>query len=75
MLGRLRMSIDECIEAYLSLSDRIFQKKKHRVTIKGKIQGRFDSEELAQAVRDVVAGKGFQEDALLKDTSENACKV
>jgi len=23
------MSIDECIDAYLSLSDRIFQKKKH----------------------------------------------
>lgn len=75
MLGRLRMSIDECIEAYLSLSDRIFQKKRHRVTIKGKIQGRFDSEELAQAVREVITGKGFQEDALLKDESDNACKV
>jgi len=69
------MSIDECIEAYLSLSDRIFQKKRHRVTIKGKIQGRFDSEELAQAVKDVITGKRLQEDALLKDTSDNACKV
>jgi len=27
MLGRLRMSIDDCIDAYLSLSDRIFQKR------------------------------------------------
>lgn len=69
------MSIDECIEAYMSLSDRIFQKKRHRMTIKGKIQGRFDSEELAQAVRDVVTGKGFQDDALLKDASDNACKT
>jgi len=75
MLGRLRMSIHECIEAYLSLSDRIFQKKRRRVTIKGKIQGRFDSEELAQAVRDVITAKGHREDVLLKDTSENACKV
>jgi hypothetical protein len=37
MLGRLRMSIDECMDANLSLSDRIFQKKRHRVTIKGNI--------------------------------------
>jgi hypothetical protein len=75
MLGRLRMSIDECIDAYLSLSDRIFQKKKHRITITGDIQGRFDSEELAQAIREVVTGQGLQEDALLKDVSSDACKM
>ena len=75
MLGRLKMSIDECIDAYLSLSDRVFQKKIHRVTIKGKIQGRFDSEELKRAVKDVVTKRGLHEDALLKDTSDDACKV
>jgi hypothetical protein len=75
MLGRLRMSIDECIDAYISLSDRIFQKKRHRVTVKGNIQGKFDSEELARAVREVVTGKGLEEDALLKDASDNVCKV
>jgi hypothetical protein len=75
MLGRLRMSIDECIDAYLSLSDRIFQKKRHRATIKGKIQGRFDSEELARAVKEVVKAQGLQEDMLLKDTLDDACKV
>ena len=75
MLGRLRMSIDECIDAYLSLSDRIFQKKRHRVTVNGKLQGRFDSEALAQAIKEVVAKKGFQEDALLKDVSDDACKM
>jgi hypothetical protein len=75
MLGRLRMSIDECIDAYLSLSDRIFQKKKHRVTINGNLQGRFDSEELARAMKEVVTEKGLQEDALLKDVSDEACKM
>ena len=49
MLGRLKMSIDECINAYLTLSDRIFRKKRHRVTVKGNIQGRFDSDELVRA--------------------------
>lgn len=75
MLGRLRMSVDESIDAYLSLSDRIFQKKRHRVTVKGKIQGRFDSEELARAVKEVIKERGLQEDVLLKDGSDNACKV
>lgn len=75
MLGRLRMSIDECIDAYLLLSDRIFQKKRHRVTIGGNIQGRFDSEELAQAMKEVVTARELQEDALLKDISDNACKT
>jgi hypothetical protein len=75
MLGRLKMSIDECIDAYLSLSDRIFQKKRHRVTIKGKIQGRFDSEELGRAVKEVVKAQGLQEDVLLKGTLDDACKV
>jgi hypothetical protein len=75
MLGRLRMSIDECIDAYLSLSDRIFQKKRHRVTIKGNIEGRFDSEELARAIKEVVAKKGLKQDALLKDGSGDACKM
>ena len=69
------MSINECIDSYLSLSDRIFQKQRHRVTIKGNFQGRFDSEELTRAVKEVLAKKGLQEDALLKDTSDNACKV
>jgi hypothetical protein len=75
MLGRLRMTIDECINAYLSLSDRVFQKKRHRVSVKGQIQGRFDSEELAQAVKEVIIHQGLLEDALLKDASETACKV
>jgi len=75
MLSWLRMSINECIDAYLFLLDRIFQKKRHCATIKGNIQGRFDSEELVQAVKEVVAAQKLQEDALLKDTLDNVCKV
>ncbi|PMD65959.1 FabD/lysophospholipase-like protein [Hyaloscypha bicolor E] len=75
MLGRLKMSIDDCIDAYLSLSDQVFEKKRHRVTVKGNIQGRFDSEELARAVKEVVTEQGLQVDALLKDVSDDPCKV
>jgi hypothetical protein len=75
MLGRLRMSVADCITAYLSLSDRIFRKTRHRVTVKGQVQGRFDAEELARAVREVVKQQGLQENALFKDESTTACKV
>lgn len=75
MLGRLKMSISECIDAYLSLSGRVFRSKRHRVTTKGSIQGRFDSDELARAVNEVVIAQKLPEGTLLKDTLNDACKV
>lgn len=61
MLGRLRMTVDECINAYILLSDRIFQKQRHRVTIKGQFQGRFDSFELERAIKEIVVKQGLTE--------------
>ena len=75
MLGRLRMSVADCITAYLSLSNRVFRKTRHRVTVNGQIQGRFDADELARAVKEVVRQQGLPEDALLKDIPEAGCKV
>ena len=68
------MSIPDCIKAYRTLSDRIFQKKAHRITVRGTIQARFGSEELAKAVKEVVAEQKLPQDALLKDVSDGACK-
>jgi hypothetical protein len=59
----------------VSLSDRVFRKTRHRVTVKGRVQGRFNAEELIQAVKEVVRQQGLQEDVLLKDTAEAGCKV
>ena len=75
MLGRLKMSIADSIMAYTSLSDNIFRKTNHRVTVKGKVRGRFDSEGLARAVKELVKENGLPEDALLKDGPESTCKV
>jgi hypothetical protein len=69
------MSVADCITAYLLLSERVFRKRRHRVTVRGKVQGRFDSEELARAVKEVVHKQGLPEDALLKDESNSTCKV
>ena len=75
MLGRLKMTVDECIGAYADLSDEVFQKKRHRVNKRGGIQGRFDSSALERAVKKIVVSKGFDEDELLFDEQDSACKV
>ncbi|KAB5536133.1 acyl transferase/acyl hydrolase/lysophospholipase, partial [Coniochaeta sp. 2T2.1] len=67
MLGRLRMTVDECIDAYTTLSDKVFEKKSHRVNLKGKLQVRFDSAELDRVMKDIILNRGLGEDALLKD--------
>lgn len=68
------MSIGESIEAYLSIFDRIFQKKRDHVTVTGNTQVRFDSE-VELAIKEVITKRGLQEDALLKHPSDYACKV
>ncbi|KAI9810451.1 MAG: hypothetical protein M1827_006227 [Pycnora praestabilis] len=75
MLGCLEMDIDECISAYTTLSDRVFQKQRHRIKINGQIQGRFDAAELERSVKEVIVQKGLQEDALLKRSDNACCKV
>jgi patatin-like phospholipase/acyl hydrolase len=74
MLGRLGMTVDECIDAYTSLSDKVFMKTSHRVNIKGKLQGRFDAGKLEEAIKQILRKCGLHEDALLKDF-EAPCKV
>lgn len=74
MLGRLRMSVDECIEAYTALSDEVFTKTSHRFQINGKIQGRFDAEKLAETIKELLRKRGLDDDVLLKDIGA-PCKV
>ncbi|KAI9768121.1 MAG: hypothetical protein M1839_004202 [Geoglossum umbratile] len=75
MLGRLQMTIDACIDAYVLLSDRVFQKKRQRVSMGSRVQGRFDTEELERAVKATITRQGFEEDVLLKDSPNAKCKV
>jgi hypothetical protein len=45
MLGRLEMTVTDCIKTYMSLSNKVFQKNNSRFKINSKIWGRFDAEE------------------------------
>ena len=75
MLGRLEMSVDECITAYTKLADEVFVKRGHRLSLLGKVQARYDSVALASAINSVVAVAGFDDETLLWDPDPEACKV
>jgi len=76
MLGRMRMSVDDCIKEYTQLASHVFQRK-HMLPVKisGKLKARFDSKRLRDAIQDVAVRHGLEKDALLKDTTPMACKV
>lgn len=75
MLGRLRMNVNECIEAYMSLSQNVLRKKRRRVSLRGAIRGRFDSEALTAVLKDFIVQRSLPGDALLKDSPDSKCKV
>jgi hypothetical protein len=76
MLGRLRMSVDECILAYIQLSSKVFQKKHASpIKISGKVRARYSRKELQRAIEEIVLANNLDKDSLLKDTSPRVCKV
>jgi len=82
MLGRLRMSIQECISAYLELSNKVFQPYKSAMygfassaLTQRDIEGRFNSEALETALKTTLKAQDQSEDALFKDNPNTTCKV
>jgi hypothetical protein len=52
------MTIDECIECYYDIMDEVFQKKQHRINIRtGNFQGRYDTVELENCIKDIIRGR------------------
>jgi hypothetical protein len=80
MLGRLRMSIEECENAYRQLSERIFNPKRSSLNLAGRAKdflsadGRFDSKELELAIKETIQSCNLSEEALLKELG-SACHV
>ena len=76
MLGRLHMSVDECIAEYKTLSPRIFTKVHHRVNSKGEMRGRFDHKALEEGLRTLLANRGLDPDELFAESPDLArCKT
>jgi hypothetical protein len=63
MLGRLRMSAEECIDSYAALSRHVFHKKHHlSLKINGQLKDRFDASVLEDAIKDIVSSRDVQLD-------------
>jgi hypothetical protein len=77
MLGRLRMSVEECITAYSNLMKRIFEKKENRsiMGVLGRVKPRFSSEVLAEAIKEVLNSSGHSVDEKFEETDDPMCKV
>ena len=71
MLGRLEMEIDDCITAYVKLSDGIFKRRRRRLSLRGKIRSRFDTAELERGIKEIISRATQNGDSLLKH--ENGC--
>lgn len=75
MLGRLGMTVDECIKEYTDLAPKIFTKLHHRMNVKGRVQGRFDHAAIEDGVRGLLQRLGMDRNALLFDSTDPTCKT
>jgi calcium-independent phospholipase A2-gamma len=67
MLGRLKMSISDCLEHYRALSDQAFSKK-------NLLKRAYDTTKLEEAIKSVVNDLGSPQ--LLREEDENpSCKM
>lgn len=78
MLGRLEMSVADCIEAYLHISRQAFRPtlySKYMPRVMRAITGRslYDGQQLENAVKDVIQACGEEPDALLETTEDDGC--
>jgi patatin-like phospholipase/acyl hydrolase len=80
MLGRLRMTLDECHEAYIKLAKTIFKPKRCRFNIIGRgldalsASERYDSQKFEEVVKAIIAKrKGSSRERLY--SPEEGCKV
>ena len=68
MLGRLEMSVEECIDAYTKLMKQIFEKKDNRLYmgVFGRVKPRFSSKALEAAIVQVLNDRGISKDEKLE---------
>ena len=80
MLGRLEMTVQECIDNYIEMMDGVFKKTGHRLVFdlqefNMQLQGRFDTAELEAAIKRAVVVSKLPEDAKFRDAKAGQCKV
>ena len=79
MLGRLRMTIDECLELYAEIGKSVFGKRPSIVgkVAKGLISSSFyDIKTFQKQIKDVIKMRGLKKEEAFCETKENpSCRV
>lgn len=79
MLGRLRMTVDECIEVFQHISQVVFNNNPGILSrvYSGLISGQpfFSAKRLEDAIKELLNARGIDEDAKLRDVDDAKCKV
>jgi hypothetical protein len=76
MLGRLEMSVDECIDAYSEIAAAVFGEKavSHILDIEGGAKPQFELATLESALKKMIKESGTaSETDLLNDGTERGC--
>jgi hypothetical protein len=77
MLGRLEMSVQECIDAYTKMMRQIFEKKANRsiIGILGGVKPRFSSKALEDAIAQILKVRGIPLGEKFRNGQKPRCKV
>lgn len=75
MLGRMKMSIEQCEKAYEKLSPLVFTKLRHSMKWFGEPQGRFDHKALEKEIRKILVDQGMDAEELMKVSGSDDCKT
>jgi hypothetical protein len=77
MLGRLEMSVDDCISAYIKLMEDVFGKKSRRLPVSWSLatKSKFDSAKLKDAIDKVITKSGALSTDNLDDGNARGCRM
>ncbi|KAF7589700.1 hypothetical protein BBP40_003947 [Aspergillus hancockii] len=76
MLGRLEMSVDECINTYIKLIRTIFERKSRwPISLSGNVKSQFNAMKLKDAIKEVITNHGAKETDPFNDGGERGCRV
>lgn len=78
LLGRLEMSVDECLAVFKDCMSEIFKRRKHSTKfnlLNGELQHGFSPDNLKKAIEKALASKNIPTDALYDNGQERTCRT
>jgi hypothetical protein len=69
------MDVQSCIRAFTDLTGLLFKRRKHRISLTGRLSARYDAITLEHCVKSLCVQAGINEDALLLEGNDVECKT